>query len=72
LVAIEEAGEFVQACSKVMRTPVGDVAPIDRLTEEMADLELMLDELKYIFGLKAGVDDWKLLKIDRLEGLLGR
>lgn len=70
LMSMEEASEFIQGCSKVMRTQVGDIPPIEGLTEEMADLELMLEQLQYIFGLRAGVQDWKLKKIDRLEALL--
>ena len=70
LMAMEEASEFIQACSKVMRTQVGAMVPIDRLAEETADLELMLDQVKYIFGLDKAVQDWRLKKIDRLEALL--
>jgi len=70
LLAMEESSEFIQACSKVMRTQFGDIPPIQGLAEEMADVELMFEQVKYIFGLGQAVEDWKLKKIDRLEALL--
>lgn len=53
--AIQELGELIVALTK------GDLVAI---LEEMADVEVMLSQLKYIYG---DIDKIKQAKINRLE-----
>lgn len=65
--AVEEASEFIQACTKAMRRWDRNK---EGLAEEIADLRLMLDQMEYIYDLGPAIADWRLKKIDRLEKLL--
>ena len=47
LLAMEESGEFIQAISKHLR--YGDMEPI---LEEYADMEVMMEELRQLLGIK--------------------
>lgn len=39
----------------------------ENIAEEMADVEIMLEQLNIIFGNKADVSEWKKIKLQRLE-----
>lgn len=63
LVAIEELSELQKELLKGLR-----YTPKERLhniTEEMADVEIMLDQLKLIFSNKEDVEEVKKIKIHR-------
>ena len=47
LLAMEEGGEFIQAVSKYLR--YGDMEP---LLEEYADMEVMLEQIRQLLGIK--------------------
>ena len=78
----EELSELTQALSKVLivtskltsgeHFSCTDEELLMNLYEEVADVEIMLQQLHMIFGCDKEVDNWKRRKIDRLiERLLG-
>ena len=63
VVALEEMAELQQALTKFLR---GN--PDQRnINEEMADVSIMLEQLKLIFGNRAAVTHWVGKKVARLE-----
>ncbi|CUN12296.1 MazG nucleotide pyrophosphohydrolase domain-containing protein [Turicibacter sanguinis] len=63
MVAIEEIGELLQAISKRARGKDNR----DNLAEEIADVEIMLEQLKYIHNCPIEVELWKARKLDKLK-----
>ena len=57
--AIEELSELIRALARC------DDA--NNLAEEMADVRIMLDQLKIIFGNREAVRIWELRKLHRLD-----
>ena len=77
IVAMEELGELIQAISKIARwecNQLEDVETlsdyIDNLAEEMADVEIMLEQLKQCYGCHIQADDYKRRKIEKLKSLV--
>lgn len=66
LMAIEEMSELTKALSKFKRGE-DDVDPI---AEEIADVEIMLEQLKELYDCRDAVERWKDYKIKRLEARL--
>ena len=62
-VAIEEMGELIQALTKVIRGK----PDFDNVAEEIADVEIAMEELKYAFNNANQVREWKHRKILRLS-----
>lgn len=63
VVALEEMAELQQALTKFLR---GN--PDQRnINEEMADVSIMLEQLKLIFNNRAAVTHWEHKKLTRLE-----
>lgn len=56
--AIEEAGELIRALAR-FDDP-------DNIAEEMADAEIMIEQLKIICGNTAQIEKWKKRKIARI------
>lgn len=67
LMMVEEASELIKAIMKLQRT-VNDTN-IENIREEMADTEIMLEQMKLMFG---GIEAIKQQKIERLKERLGR
>ena len=63
MVAIEEIGELLQAISKRARGKDNR----DNLAEGIADVEIMLEQLKYIHNCPIEVELWKARKLDKLK-----
>lgn len=65
---IEEASELTKALLKE-RYKEGSLKPEENIhiAEEMADVEIMLEQLKIIFNNADRVDGWKESKLERLE-----
>lgn len=63
MVDIEEIGELLQAISKRARGKDNR----DNLAEEIADVEIMLEQLKYIHNCPIEVELWKARKLDKLK-----
>jgi len=57
----EECAELIQAISKWYR----DKADMDNLYEEIADVEIMLEQLKHLLNCRLEVDMWQSRKIAR-------
>ena len=60
----EECAELIVACSKVLRYGYSDQAS-EELTEELADVEIMCQQIRYLFGCNKEVDSIKENKIRR-------
>jgi len=67
--AIEEASELIKAICKLRRNGVTEET-VNDLAEEIADMEIMLEQLKIMFYLSEGVGKWKKHKIERLSKLI--
>lgn len=63
LVAIEELSELQKELLKGLRYTQEE--RLHNITEEMADVEIMLDQLKLIFSNKEDVEEVKKMKIHR-------
>lgn len=77
IVAMEELGELIQAISKIARWECNqseDVETlleyIDNLAEEIADVEIMLEQLKQCYGCHIQADDYKRRKLEKLKSML--
>lgn len=66
-IAIEELSELLQAICKVKRHSYTQEDYLVNLAEEMADVEIVLAELKLMFDNEDDVKEWKDYKLDRLE-----
>lgn len=67
IVAVEEMSELTKEISKELR---GSGKP-DHMAEEMADVEIMLAQLRLMFENDRNVDLWKMEKLSRLRERLG-
>ena len=65
--AAEELSELLVALNKWLGMSENEDYIRDNIREECADVEIMLGQLKIIFG---DWSDWKHYKMDRLEGRL--
>lgn len=65
-VVIEELSELIKEVCKINR----GIAHIDHLAEEVADVEIMCEQLRYIFAIDNSVNEWKKQKLTRLEDRL--
>ena len=70
---IEECAELISALSKLKRKhhPADTASLINDICEEIADVQIMVNQMKLIFGPKE-VDDWQTVKMERLRDLLNR
>ena len=65
-VVIEELSELIKEVCKIKRG-MGDMT---HLAEEVADVEIMCEQLRYIFDIDSVVDAWKESKLTRLANRL--
>ncbi len=73
LKVLEELGELTQAIVKTWLCDDSEEdAMLDHLAEEMADVELMLQQLKIIYDNEDKVEDWRRKKLERLAGRIER
>ena len=63
IVAMEEMSELIQALSKNMRGADNR----SNISEEIADVEIMLEQLKIIFNNESETRLYKKMKMQRLE-----
>lgn len=64
--AIEEMSELQKELCKAI-TEGTTINALDSITQEMADVEIMLEQLKIVFANRERVEEWKKLKLLRLE-----
>ena len=62
--AQEECAELIQALSKLFRNRL-DIGFIEKVSEEMADVEIMIEQLKELIGNRDRVDWYVKFKIER-------
>lgn len=62
IVALEELSELQKELCKVLRGDENN----DHVSEEMADVQIMLDQLEIIFGNRGAVASWQSKKTKRL------
>ena len=66
-VACEESAELIQAISKCLRYK-DDIEARNNLVEEIADVLIMIDQLKIIVNIKDyEIECYRRYKLDRLE-----
>jgi hypothetical protein len=64
IVAVEELSELTKAITKHLR---GKGDPVN-IAEEIADVEIMLEQLKLIFPyIVDDIEEWKQVKIERID-----
>lgn len=63
IVAIEELSELQKELTKFLRGQADE----RHINEEMADVEIMLEQLKLIFNNRGPVTHWKHKKVERLR-----
>lgn len=74
-VAIEEMAELTKELCKAQRTifaartglGVGRIDNLDEIAEEIADVQIVLDEMMWAFGVAAEVQNARKRKLARLE-----
>lgn len=65
--AIEEMAELQKELCKYLNENEISLERLDSISQEMADVEIMLEQLKIIFSNQERVEEWKKLKLLRLE-----
>lgn len=77
IVAMEELGELIQAISKIARWECNQSEDletlfnyIDNLAEEIADVEIMLEQLKQCHGCHIQVNDHKRKKLEKIKSMV--
>lgn len=70
--AVEEMSELTQALMKSRRNDVNLQDVLNNISEEIADVEIMLEQIKLIFNCFALVERQKEFKINRLAERLER
>lgn len=66
--AIEEASELIKAICKLKRNVNADT--VMSVAEEIADTEIMLEQLKIMLLCRSDVESWKNYKLERLEVMI--
>lgn len=68
----EEMAELQKELCKYLRTENEDIETKSRIAEEIADVEIMLEQMKLLFKIENAVEKHKKLKIQRLKNRLKR
>ena len=68
MIAIEELSELQKELCKALRGE--NTIPVHRIAEEIADVEIMLEQLKMIYRVEEESTTWKEQKLIRLVGTL--
>ncbi len=63
IVAMEELSELIKELSKHLR----DKGDINHISEEMADVQIVMEQLKIMFGNWGRVMYWRGVKLERME-----
>ena len=68
IILFEEMAELQKELTKYLRGKENRI----EIAEEIADVEIMLAQMKILFGIEEGVERYKKLKIQRLQERLER
>ena len=71
IVAIEELSELTKELTEYLRGNTG-IVNREHIAEEMADMGIMIEQLRIIFNNQADVDEWEAIKLKRLDERLKR
>jgi len=71
IMVFEEMAELQKELCKYLRN-VDAIETKLKIAEEIADVEIMLAQMKILFGIEEGVERYKKLKIQRLQERLER
>ena len=66
IIAVEECSELIKELSKTLRGKNN----VDSISEEIADVQIMLEQLKIIFGNEHSVNMWIMNKNCRIAELI--
>jgi len=67
VICMEECGELIRACSKVLRHGVSDPKYLDNLTSEMGDVQAMISVVADAYDLDPGlIEDAKQKRIAKM------
>lgn len=66
----EECGELIRAICKYRLTPMVDLVncekePMYSLVDEIADVEIMIEQVKYLFDIGIEINEHKWMKVHR-------
>lgn len=68
IVAMEECSELIKEVSKLIRTKADEYSNVDNLTEEIADVLIMIEQLKIIYRIpQEKIDVQTNYKLNRLK-----
>lgn len=67
---IKESVELIVAVKGFLREPSS--SKIEGMIEEIADVEIMLEQMKYLFGISFAVEEIKATKIERTLKRIGQ
>lgn len=71
VMCIEEMAELTKVITKRLREDFPEsIGSYDALCEEIADVEVMLEQLTFMHGAYGDVRDWKKKKISRLKKMM--
>lgn len=72
IVALEELAELQVEIAKHLtrKRDVKNIEDYERIIDELADVEIVTDQLKYILLCETKVKERKVLKLKKLEGYL--
>ena len=69
----EEMAELQKALCKYLRKPYPkDIEIYSNIAEEIADVEIMLEQMKLLFEIESAVEKFETMKVDRLKERLNR
>lgn len=68
VVAMEECSELIKEISKALRRKIN----IEHIAEEIADVEIMVEQLKIMFNIEDLVEHFIRMKNGRLEALISQ
>ena len=65
----EEGSELQKALCKYLRIEhtMNKIELLPSIAEEIADVEIMLEQMKLLFGINNEVENFKVFKVDRLK-----
>jgi len=64
LMMIEEMSELIKALCKRSRGEKWDQSTLNAVLEEMADVQIMLDQMKIIFGDPSEIEGAKIVRLE--------
>ena len=68
VITMEECGELIRSCSKVMRHGIDDPKYLQNLQEEMADVKAMIQILVHAYNLDKGkIEDLVQKRLNKMK-----